>query len=294
MSAFIVAGAGSAILGSVFALDAMASALLLIGILVLVALVVSVLRPRPAPPPPAAEPDLHPRLGEMILKENLTLLGRLASGVAHEFGNPLTTISSTAQLLRRRRAEDEFVTEKVRVIEAHVQRLSRLSRQLVDMAFPRRPEVTVFDPHPAIRDTLQVARLDRRLRNMEIDVATAEPDLRVRSDEGALHMILANLLFNAADAMGGEGTITVTTGRSELGAEIRVVDRGPGIPEEIRSRIFAPFFTTKEAGEGTGIGLPVSCRLARAVGGELNLERSDAGGSTFLLLLDTPEPAETP
>jgi signal transduction histidine kinase len=224
----------------------------------------------------------------MLLRENLTSLGRLASGLAHEFGNPLTTISSTAQLLKRR-SDDEFVREKAEVIDGHVKRLSRLSRRLVDMAFPTRPKISVFDPHETIRDTLQVARLDRRLGKMEIEIAAEDPDLRVRADEGAFHIILLNLLFNASDAMGGDGRIVLTTRRSDLGAEIRVVDEGPGIPEEIRSRIFAPFFTTKETGEGTGIGLPISCRLARAAGGELNLERTGNGGTTFLLVLDTPE-----
>ncbi len=231
-------------------------------------------------------------LGELILKENLTSLGRLASGLAHEFGNPLTTISSVAQLLRRRRRDDDFVREQAEVIEAHVKRLSRLNRQLVDLAFPRRPKMEVFDVHEALEDTVRLAWLDRRLRDVEIERDLAGGPLRVRADAGAFHLILLNLLFNAADAMEGKGKVTLETRIGDLGAEIRVRDTGPGVPEEIRSRIFAPFFTTKEPGAGTGIGLTVSCRLARAIGGELNLERSGERGSSFLLLLSLAEEAD--
>jgi len=228
-------------------------------------------------------------LGAMILKENLTSLGRLASGVAHEFGNPLTTISSVAQLLRRRRKDDEFVCEQAAVIQAHVARLSRISRLMVDLAFPRRPKISEFDVHATLTDTLQVARLDRRMKKVEVDLDVEEGPLVVRADEGAVNLILLNLLFNAADAMDGEGRITITTTLTDLGVELRISDTGPGIPEEIRSRVFAPFFTTKEAGSGTGLGLSISCRLARACGGELNLGRADGVGANFLLLLSLPE-----
>jgi signal transduction histidine kinase len=227
----------------------------------------------------------------MILKENLTSLGRLASGVAHEFGNPLTTISSIAQLLRRRRKDDEFVTEQAGIIEAHVKRLSRVARQLVDLAFPKRPEITVFDVNRALDDTLLVARLDPRLKDVDLELDRAEGELRVTADEGGTHLVLLNLLFNAADAMEGSGALRISTRLSDLGVEVRVADTGPGIPEEIRSRVFAPFFTTKEAGAGTGLGLSISCRLARAMGGELNLVRSGPAGSCFLLLLNHAEEA---
>ncbi|MEW6744316.1 MAG: HAMP domain-containing sensor histidine kinase [Planctomycetota bacterium] len=255
---------------------------------------------KPSPPSPAPQsPPSFPRAGDdfeaMLLQENLTSLGRLAGGVAHELGNPLNTISSIAQLLRRRRKDDAFVREQAATIEAHVARLSRLSRILVDLAFPKKPKMAVFDVRKTLEETLRVARLDQRLKNAEARVDTPSELLRVEADEGAVHLILLNLLFNAADAVADkEGHITIAARRGDLGVEVRVIDNGPGIPKENRSRIFAPFFTTKEPGKGTGVGLTISCRLARAVGGELNLESSGPEGSCFLLCLSTPESDDEP
>jgi two-component system NtrC family sensor kinase len=242
------------------------------------------------PSEPAASPS-RPEGGSLVLQENLASLGRLASGVAHEFGNPLTTISSIAQLLARRRKGDDFVRQQAESIRAHVQRLSRLSRLLVDLAFPGRPEITAFDLGTVLSDTTRMARLDSRVRGVEIDLELPPDGIRVRADRGAVHLIVLNLLFNAADAMDGEGRLTISVDDGELGTEIRVTDEGPGIPEEIRSQVFSPFFTTKEPGRGTGLGLSISCRLARATGGELYLERSGEDGTCFLLILGPPEDA---
>jgi signal transduction histidine kinase len=248
-----------------------------------------VFRFRPPEPGPAPEPAR--RVGPPIVQENLASLGRLASGVAHEFGNPLTTISSIAQLIARRRKDDEFVRKHAESITEHVRRLSRLSRLLVDLAFPGRPEISTFDLGDALGDTVRMASLDQRVREIEIDLDVPEAGLKIRSDRGAIHLIVLNLLLNAADALEGAGRVTISARLGELGTEIRVTDDGPGIPQEIRSQIFSPFFSTKEPGRGTGLGLSISCRLARAAGGELNIESSDEEGTCFLLALGEPEEA---
>jgi len=243
-------------------------------------------RPAPAPMPAMPSPD-----GALMIQENLASLGRLASGVAHEFGNPLTTISSISQLLARRRKDDDFVRQQAETIGEHVHRLSRLSRLLVDLAFPGRPEISTFDLGDVLADTVRTARLDSRVRGIEIDVEVPPEGIRVRADRGAVHLIVLNLLFNAADAMEEDGRVTLSVDDGDLGTEVRVTDVGPGIPEEIRSRVFSPFFTTKEPGRGTGLGLSISCRLARATGGELYLERTSEDGTCFLLILGPPEDA---
>jgi len=240
---------------------------------------------RPPPPRPASGD------GSLILQENLVSLGRIASGVAHEFGNPLTTISSIAELLARRRKDDEFVRQHAESIGGHVRRLSRLSRLLVDLAFPGRPEITTFDLGSVLADTVRMARLDSRVRDVEIEIELPPAGIRVRADRGAVHLIVLNLLFNAADAMGEGGRVTISVDDGDLGTEVRVTDIGPGIPQKIRSQVFSPFFTTKEPGRGTGLGLSISCRLARATGGELYLEKSDEDGTCFLLILGPPEDA---
>jgi signal transduction histidine kinase len=246
-----------------------------------------------AAPEPGPDPATAPsrRGGPPIVQENLASLGRLASGVAHEFGNPLTTISSIAQLMARRCRDDEFVRKHSESIIEHVNRLSRLSRLMVDLAFPGRPEISTFDLGDALADTIRMARLDQRVGEVDIDLDLPPEGLRIRSDRGAVHLILLNLLLNAADALEGSGRVTVSARVGDLGTEIRVADDGPGIPRPIQGQVFSPFFSTKEPGRGTGLGLSISCRLARAAGGELNIESSGEEGTCFLLALGEPEEA---
>jgi signal transduction histidine kinase len=221
---------------------------------------------------------------QLLMRENLAALGRLAAGVAHEIGNPLTGISSIVQLVKRRKKDDVFVSEQLELVHAEIDRLARLSRQMVDLARPDNPQRTVFDVKEAARKAYQIARLDRKLKKRVVSIPNDEKPTFVEANEDALIQIVMNLLFNAADFTSDQGTIDITIDNGERQmVELRVIDNGSGIPDEAQNRIFDPFYSGKQPGSGTGLGLSVSHSLARSFHGELSLESSKQGRTVFLL-----------
>lgn len=217
---------------------------------------------------------------QLLRQENLASLGRLAAGVAHELGNPLTGISSIVQLVKHRKKKDPFVVEQLELVQGEIERLSRLSRQMVDLARPDIPTPSTFDIRATVVKAYQIARLDRKLKKRHIELPQAGAPLLVQANEDAVVQIVINLLFNAADFTPENGKIRVSLREgSDNTVELRVQDNGPGIPEEFQHHIFDPFFSRKQA--GTGLGLSVSYNLARSFKGNLILEASDSQGTTF-------------
>ena len=223
---------------------------------------------------------------QLLLRENLASLGRMAAGIAHELGNPLTGISSLVQLVKRRRGDDSFIVEQLNLVHDEINRLTRLTHQMVDLARPEDTGKKNFDIIPSLNKAFQIARLDPKLRKRIVKMPGDAPPVLVEANEDAVIQIVMNLLFNAADFADDNGLITVNLKRGPNAmVEIRVTDNGSGIPEADQPHIFDPFFSGKRSGEGAGLGLSVSHSLARSFHGSLELERSDSGGTTFLLKL---------
>jgi len=169
-------------------------------------------------------------------------------------------------------------------VHEEINRLTRLSRQLVDLARPEDSRTALFNVKSSVSKAYQIARLDRRLKRCTVNLPeNEEPDFAL-VNEDALIQIIMNLLFNAADATEGSGTIGIEITKSrESTVEIRVTDNGTGIPEDFQHKIFDPFFSGKTSGKGTGLGLSVSHSLARSFKGGLTIESSSEQGTTFLL-----------
>ncbi|MFH1733196.1 MAG: ATP-binding protein [bacterium] len=221
---------------------------------------------------------------QLPLRENLAALGRLAAGVAHELGNPLTGISSIVQLVKKRKKDDAFVVEQLDLVQTEIQRLARLARQMVDLARPESDSQSIFDVNVSIQKAFQIARLDRKLKERVITLPPKDKFILVQANEDAIIQIVMNLLFNAADVTQDKGNISIDLQRTANDTvELRVVDDGSGIPDELQKKIFDPFFTAKQQGEGVGLGLSVSHSLARSFQGDLRLESSTPSGSIFLL-----------
>ena len=234
--------------------------------------------------------ELESSRTQLLFREHLASLGRLAAGIAHELGNPLTGISSIVQLVKRRKKDDEFVVEQLNLIHEEINRLSRLSRQLVDLARPEDAGITIFNINMTLQKAYQIARLDRRLKKHKVTISDSEKTILVRGNEDAAIQIIMNLLFNGSDAMEEPGEIYIDVSSGNDGSiEIRVRDSGKGIPEEIQKKIFDPFFSSKGLAGGTGLGLSVSHSLARSFSGSLTLEKSDSQGTIFLLKIPSVE-----
>jgi PAS domain S-box-containing protein len=221
---------------------------------------------------------------ELTHSERLASIGRLAAGVAHEIGNPVTGIACLAQELRDPQADTEQTAEE---ILDQTQRINNIVQTLVSYAHAgandeRQPtEVALAE---AVEEARRVVRLSKRARNMDIDV-DIPLEIRVNADYQRRVQVFVNLFSNAVDACGDGGrvatTVTVHTGPT---AHIRVLDNGPGIPATIRDKILEPFFTTKPPGKGTGLGLSLVYNIVKDHNGELHIP-TRTNGAEFIIVL---------
>ncbi|MCP3061892.1 ATP-binding protein [Myxococcus sp. K38C18041901] len=219
---------------------------------------------------------------ELVTSERLATVGRLAAGVAHEVGNPLAGILGYLSLARMKAPSAEL-KDYLERIDHEVQRIDRIVRGLLDLGRPETASPGPVDVGSVVETCVRLVRAAPELASVSVELSL-EPGVLARAEPGPLSQILINLLLNAAQAMGGQGSVSVTT-RLEAGeARVVVRDHGPGIPPEVMPRLFEPFFTTKGR-QGTGLGLAVSLRLAQVMGGRLGAENLPEGGACFTVAL---------
>ncbi len=219
---------------------------------------------------------------EAIHSGKLSALGQIAAGVAHEIGNPLSSLATRLALLERR-PEPEYVRESVGLLRGQIERIRRIVHGISLFARSRRQEWSIWSLNDAVRETLEVVRLDRRVRRVRIVADLAEPSPRVRGVKDQITQVLLNLLLNAAEASEEGGEVTVETAEAGARIVLTVRDRGVGIPAADRARLFEPFFSTRE--KGTGLGLSISYSLVNAHGGTIRVESEPGAGSAFTVEL---------
>jgi PAS domain S-box-containing protein len=226
------------------------------------------------------------KLEEQVLqRERLASLGLLAAGVAHEVNTPVTGISSYAQMLLEDLPHDDPRREILEKIEAQTRRVSNIANSLLNMAQPQR---TAFESLSVTENVNEVLRLfEPQIRGRGIRLETSlQPDVpEIRGHRGKLQQVLLNLLLNARDAIGEEGTITLSSRSEGANVIVEVTDDGAGIAEEDRRRIFDPFFTTKGRGQGTGLGLSISYGIIREHEGEIEVESRPGEFTRFRVTL---------
>ena len=227
---------------------------------------------------------------QVLHSEKLAALGRLAAGVAHEIGNPLTSISTFAQLLREM-TTDEFAQSSLDTINSHIQRITEIVRQMSTFARPDTTTMKLAQVNDILRSSLDLMRLDKRMKStLEITVDLAPDMPRTMIDEGQIAQVFINIILNALDAMPDGGKLSVTSrhGMNEQGLDTIFVDfhdSGTGIPPADLEKIFDPFYTTKEVGKGTGLGLSVSYNIVKRFKGDIKVASSLGTGATFTIIL---------
>ncbi|MDJ0789050.1 MAG: protoglobin domain-containing protein [Myxococcota bacterium] len=215
--------------------------------------------------------------------ERLASIGILVAGLAHEIGTPMGVIQGHAKLLERV-VDGEDGRWRLQTIQEQIGRISRIMQSLLNMARPARSRKTTVDLSGLIQGTL--AFLAEKLSSHAIEVHCSESACpSIVGDSERLQQLLLNLILNAVDAMDDGGRLELRLGVEGAFATIRIADSGPGIKKEELGTIFQPFFTTKEAGEGHGLGLAVAHGIASEHGGELSVEATGPNGTTFLLEL---------
>jgi two-component system, NtrC family, sensor kinase len=231
----------------------------------------------------AANARLSQAQTELVSAERLATVGRLAAGVAHEVGNPLAGILGYLSLASARTRDPE-VREFLTRIDQEVQRIDGIVRGLLEIGRPGRGRLEPVDVGHVVETCVRLVKAGRDFSRVRVDLELT-PGLLARADSGPLSQIIINLLLNAAQALQGEGEVRLST-RSEGGDVLLVVeDAGPGIPAEVMPRLFEPFFTTREPGQGSGLGLAVSRSLAEGMGGRLTAENVPGGGARFSVRL---------
>jgi two-component system, NtrC family, sensor kinase len=222
----------------------------------------------------------------LVVSERLATVGRLASGIAHEVGNPLGAISGYVELARGRVASgapaaevDDFLSR----MGAETERIDRIVRDLLDFARPSPPAPAPTSVAAALDSALRLARLQPRFKSVEVELALADDLPLVLADERRLGQVFLNLLLNAGDAMAGQGEVRITAARGSDAVDVTIADRGPGIPEADRGRVFDPFFTTKEPGRGTGLGLAICHGIMASFGGGIAAGARTGGGAELTL-----------
>lgn len=216
-------------------------------------------------------------LEDMRATERLATIGQLAASIGHELRNPLGTIDSSLFLVRQRLnrlgLEDPQLTKHHDRIGTQVEHCGKIINNLLDLARERPPRRKRTSVAELIQLALERAALPEGIA-VEVEELGAHT---IDADADDISHVLVNLLGNAAQAQEGSGRVRITAYRFKGGTTLTVTDAGPGVPPEIRHRIFDALFTTKA--RGTGLGLALCRRILHAHGGEIDLEPSEVGAT---------------
>lgn len=221
----------------------------------------------------------------LIRSEKMAAVGRLASGLAHEIGNPLQIVMGYVELLQRGAASvdrDEILNR----MGGELTRIHDILTGLLEFARPAKDNVSLHNINDLIRDVTGLIMGRKGFRHVRVDL-DLQPELQpIPTEAEKIRQILVNLIFNAGDAMPGHGgRIVLRTIQGDGVVQIQVEDNGHGIDTANQDRIFDPFFTTKDPGKGTGLGLAVCLSLSEALGGSLDVSSSPGKGTTVTLVL---------
>jgi signal transduction histidine kinase len=222
---------------------------------------------------------------QLQISEKMASIGLLAAGVAHEVNTPLTGISSFTQMLLENAEPDDPRTKVLEKIERQTFRAAKIVNGLLNLARPAQVDSGPVDLHAVIGDVLSL--LEHQLRNSRIQVRKelgASAPI-VQGIEYKLQQVFLNLFLNARDAMPRGGWLTISTSVGPENAGVEISDTGSGIPPEQLSRIYDPFFTTKDIGKGTGLGLSITYGIVREHAGTIACDSVVGQGTRFTLTL---------
>jgi signal transduction histidine kinase len=242
----------------------------------------------------AADREAEERLAlERALRhsERLSVIGRLAAGVAHEMGAPLNVIYARAgQALASPDAPLDKRQKNLTIIRAQAERITRIVRQLLDLARPKELRREPIALAPLVLSTLELLEADAKRAGVGFTVEALD-NLWVDADKDLINQVLLNICLNAIQAMPEGGRLrinAIASARRKDGrpmVALRVSDTGTGIAPEHLPRIFEPFYTTKEIGAGSGLGLAISSRIVEEHGGWIEAANNPEGGATITVHL---------
>jgi signal transduction histidine kinase len=236
----------------------------------------------------------------MLQGQKLEGLGQLTGGVAHDFGNILQLLTNELELIRRR-APDEFTRQRAESALRATERGTKLTRQLLTFAKRQPLHFETVDLNARIADLVEMTR--GAVGPMSVELALAPELWPIVTDANELDSAMLNLIMNARDAMPEGGVLRIVTANAQATREdgsaaefvrIDFVDTGTGMTPEVLARAWEPFFTTKPAGKGTGLGLATVYGFVKQSGGNATLESAPGAGTTVTLTLPKGAPSALP
>jgi len=240
--------------------------------------------------------DITERKGmqeQLMLTDRLASIGELASGIAHELNNPLTSIIGFSQLLMEKKDTADDVKEDLGLVHSEAQRAAGIVKNLLTFARKHAPVKQLSQINGIIEDVLRLRAYEQKVSNIEV-IKQFDPKLpQIMIDHFQIRQVFLNLIINAEYFMAeahNRGTLTITTKRSDNIAMISIADDGPGISKENLSRIFSPFYTTKEVGKGTGLGLSICHGIVAEHSGNIYVRSQLGKGATFVVELPISSP----
>jgi PAS domain S-box-containing protein len=222
---------------------------------------------------------------QLLQAEKMASLGKLAAGVAHQLNNPLGGITLFAKLMMEEHVLPEGAKGDLNRILKDAERCRDTVKELLEFARQTRYLMQPNDINTLLRRTLFLLENQALFQNIAVQKQLAADLPPVPSDAQQLNHLFMNIILNAAQAMNGNGTLTLITSRAEDNGcvRIQISDTGPGIPENALPHIFEPFFTTKEEGQGTGLGLSLAYNIVESHGGRLVAANKPDQGATFII-----------
>ena len=224
--------------------------------------------------------ELEESQAQVLHQEKMAAFGLLAAGIAHEVGNPLTSISAILQMLELRDI-DPYTRDRLELVHGQTERIGTILRELVIFSRPASVEQSRFAITAVIDEALRIARYYQGGKNRQIVAEVGETVPILHGIRDQFVQIIFNLMLNAIDATGKNGRILVSADIIEDQLQLAVADNGTGITLENQSRLFQPYFTTKK--QGTGLGLFVIRRIVEAHSGDFHVESELGHGSRFVV-----------
>jgi PAS domain S-box-containing protein len=232
------------------------------------------------------EDKLEQTRTQLLLAERLATLGTLAGGFGHELRSiaqvQIMAIDEIASALTADKLVIETVRQRLPELDRVYHHIAEHGERLLHLARPGPDHVDAIDLSAIVRDVAAMLRLAGKLLRVELDLALPPEPVKVTVNRTRIEQILVNLIVNAVDALGGNGTVTIDVRRDDETGRVvcEVRDTGSGIPAEHLERIFEPFYTTKGE-QGTGLGLPVVREIVTSYGGQLGVKSTPGQGTTF-------------
>jgi signal transduction histidine kinase len=231
------------------------------------------------------DPEAQRKIGrELQTADRLSAISRVSGGVAHEVKNPLNAILLHVEVARAKLANgDTDVGPEMEIISREILRLDRVVKTFLDFTRPVELNLSIVPVQELVAEILDLARPQAESSQIRINVAQEAETAEVRVDRDLLKQAFLNIVVNAMETMPEGGELGVQSSANEETAEIRISDTGPGIPPELRDKIFRLYFTTKK--EGSGIGLAMAFRIVQLHDGTIDFTSEPGKGTTFFIRL---------